>query len=78
MQRITRGVVMTDIYNNLDNVISCTGMFTILHHTRWFRGLQTAARGKIYKLYTCIYIYIYTGLLKMIVRVLTTCHTQYT
>jgi len=25
-----------------------------------------------------IYIYIYTGLFKMTVRVLTTCHTQYT
>jgi len=38
--------------------------------------LPKHAAGKI--IYMCVYIYIYTGLLKIIVGVLTTCHTQYT
>ena len=32
----------------------------------------------LFAIYTYIYVCIYTGLFKMIVRVLTTCHTQYT
>ena len=42
--------------------------------------LTAWSQEKIYNIYICIYIYTYihTGLFKMIVGVLTTCHTQYT
>ena len=50
-----------------------------LDHSLWGTGFD-AGYGLVVRQLTLewIYIYIYTGLLKMIVRVLTTCHTQYT
>ena len=61
------------------NLMTITELYVKLQEVQRVSKLYNESMHKI-NIYIYIYIYIYisTGLFEMIVRVLTTCHTQYT
>jgi len=58
--------------------LACDAVLKQMFPTVFLSHFETSLTKNFVLLYIYIYIYIYTGLLKMTVRVLTTCHTQHT